>query len=90
MQNVASYSDIAGEEVVNDVQNVYNGFRQLVTQYQEHDGAVNTSTSPSVQYTYADGSANTVRRTGIIYPNGRTLNFIYNSGDDDSLSRMTP
>ena len=89
VQNVTSYSDIAGEEVVNDVQNVYNGFRQLVTQYQEHDGAVNTSTSPSVQYTYADGSANTVRRTGIIYPNGRTLNFIYNSGDDDSLSRMS-
>ena len=64
-------------------------FRQLVTQYQEHDGAVNTSTSPSVQYTYADGSANTVRRTGIIYPNGRTLNFIYDSGDDDSLSRVS-
>ena len=89
VQNVTSYSDIAGEELVNEVQNVYNGFRQLVTQYQEHDGAVNTSTSPSVQYTYADGSVNTVRRTGIIYPNGRVLNYVYNSGDDDNLSRVS-
>ena len=89
VQNVTSFSDIAGEEVVNDVQNVYNGFRQLVTQYQQHGAAVDPSTSPSVQYSYADGSANTVRRTGIVYPNGRVLNYVYNSGDDDNLSRMS-
>ena len=83
------FSDIAGEEVVNDVQNVYNGFRQLVTQYQQHGAAVDPSTSPSVQYSYADGSANTVRRTGIVYPNGRVLNYVYNSGDDDNLSRVS-
>ena len=71
------------------MENVYNGFRQLVTQYQQHGDGVDPSTSPSAQYTYADGSANTIRRTGIVYPNGRALNYVYNSGDDDSLSRVS-
>ncbi len=71
------------------MQNVYNAFQQLATQYQEHGGAVNTSTTPSVQYGYADGSANTVRPTSLTYPSGRVLNTIYNSGDDDALSRVS-
>ena len=59
--------------VVNDAQMVYNDFGQLATDYQSHSGAVNTSTSPSVQYDYADGSANTIRPTTMTYPNGRVL-----------------
>ena len=49
---------------------------------------MNTSTSPKVQYQYADGSANTIRRTGITYPDGRALTYQYNRADD-KLSRIS-
>jgi hypothetical protein len=76
--------------VVNQVQNGYNDFQQLVTQYQAHGGAVNTSTSPKVQYSFADGSANTTRPTGLTYPSGRVVNYRYGSsgGANDRLSRI--
>ncbi|HUY36904.1 MAG TPA: hypothetical protein VMV69_29565, partial [Pirellulales bacterium] len=66
VQNVTSYSSpVVGQgTVVNDVQRVYNSFQQCTAEYQEHNGAVNTSTSPMVGYQYADGSANTIRQTG--------------------------
>ena len=38
---------------------------------------MNTSTTPKVQYTYADGSDNTIRPTGLVYPNGRELTYAY-------------
>jgi hypothetical protein len=44
--------------VVNDVKRAYNGFQQLTREYQEHGGAVDGS-SLHVDYSYADGSANT-------------------------------
>jgi RHS repeat-associated protein len=76
--------------VVNDVQRVYNGFRQPITEYQEHAGAVNTSTSLNVQYSFADGSANTIRPTGVTYPNGNTLAYDYGTSGlaNDLLSRV--
>jgi hypothetical protein len=92
VEHITSYSSaIIGQGVVvNDVQRVYNSFEQPVTEYQEHNGAVNTSTSVNVQYTYADGSANTIRPTAIFYPNGRQLNLSYGTagGIDDALSRV--
>jgi hypothetical protein len=36
---------------------------------------------------YADGSANAIRRTSVTYPNGRVVNYLYNTGDDDGLNR---
>ncbi len=45
---------------VNEVKYAYNDFEQLVTEEQEHEGAVDGSTL-KVQYGYADGSANTIR-----------------------------
>lgn len=50
VEKITSYSDAAGTTPANEVQNVYNSFGQLVTQYQEHGGAVNTGTSPKVEY----------------------------------------
>lgn len=41
-----------------------------------------TATSPVVEYDYADGSTNTIRRTSMTYPDGRQL--IYNYGVDGS------
>src|SRR5206468_9783399 len=77
--------------VVNDVQFAYNNFGQLITEYQAHSGAVNTSTSPKVQYAYADGSANHVRRTSITYPDGRVTTLDYGTAGAtyDLLSRVT-
>ena len=81
---------VGAGNVVNDVQRVFNDFNQISTEYQEHNGAVDTSTSPQVQYQYTDGSANTIRPTALIYPNGRVLNLNYGTsgGTDDALSRI--
>jgi hypothetical protein len=46
--------------VVNEVQFAYNDFGQHVTDYQEHGAAVNTSTSPKVEYANTDGSENAI------------------------------
>jgi len=75
--------------VVNDVQFAYNDFGQLVTEYQAHAAAVDTGTSPKVQYAHADGSANHARLTKITYPDGRIVRYEYDSGDDDNLSRVS-
>ena len=63
---------------------------QLVTEYQSHSGAVNTSTSPKVQYAYSDGSANHVRRTSLTYPSTKVVTYDYgtSNGGDDLLSRV--
>ena len=72
------------------MQFAYDNFGQLVTEYQQHGGAVNTGTSLKVQYAYADGSSNTIRLTKMTYPNGRELNYSYGSAGstDDALSRV--
>ena len=61
-QNITSYDNatVGSGSVVNDVQRGYNAFGQLVIEYQSHSGVVNTMTTPSCQYEYADGSANTI------------------------------
>jgi YD repeat-containing protein len=67
--------------VVNEVFVLYNGFGQAIDTFQSHAGAVNLSTTPSVQMAYADGSANTIRPTGITYPDGRQITFDYGAAD---------
>ncbi|MBX3442846.1 MAG: hypothetical protein KF774_10590 [Planctomyces sp.] len=58
--------------------------------YQSHAGAVNTMTTPNVQYAYANGSDNTIRPTALTYPDGRVLNSSYGTTDgiDDAASRV--
>jgi hypothetical protein len=73
--------------VVNDVQRQYNGLRQLPREYQEQGGALNGS-SLYVDYLYADGSANTIRRDGCVYPNGRNVEYLYDASANDQLSRV--
>lgn len=86
---VATMSSLdASGNVVNQIQYAYNGFQQLLSESQEHGGAVSSST-PSVDYTYAPGTANTIRATSINYPSGRMISFNYASGDDNALSRVT-
>jgi RHS repeat-associated protein len=67
--------------VVNEVFVLYNGFGQAIDTFQSHSGAVNLSTTPSVQMAFADGSANTIRPTGVTYPDGRKITFDYGAAD---------
>jgi RHS repeat-associated protein len=86
-----SYSTTAGTTIVNQVEDLYNGLGQLITEYQSHTGAVNTNTTPNVQYTYVDlaGGANNSRLTSMTYPNGRQITYNYNTGLDSTISRLS-
>lgn len=92
VEQITSYdnSSVGSGNILNEIENVYNNFRQLMTQFQENGGAVNTSTSPKVGYAYADGSSNTIRPTKITYPDGRELNYDYGTanGTNDATSRI--
>ena len=52
---------------------------------------MNLSTTPVVQYAYnqMSGGANNSRLTNMTYPNGRVINYNYNSGLDSSISRLS-
>src|SRR5262249_24735767 len=69
----------------------FNGLGQMTKEYQSHSGAVNTSTSPNVQYAFSEmsGGANHSRLVSMTYPNGKVLNFNYSSGLNDSISRLS-
>ena len=78
----------SGPTVLNQVQLAYNAYAQLARDYQSHSGPVNPASTLNVAYSYADGSANTVRRTGTTYPDGTTIiTTAYIGTDADALSR---
>jgi RHS repeat-associated protein len=77
---------------VNQVQRAYNGLGQLTQEWQATTGAVNTGTTPSVQYGYSfapSGTTNHSRLTSLTYPNGRVLTYNYATGLADSISRLS-
>jgi len=57
--------------MLTQIQDAFNGLGQLITEYQSHSGAVNTGTTPKVQYSYTlmSGGVNNSRLTGITYSN---------------------
>ena len=88
------FTDAAGTTVANQVEDIYNGYGQLITQYQDHSGAVpsmpSPSTTPAVQYAYAQpGMANYSRLVSMTYPNLRILDYGYNTGIDATISRIS-
>lgn len=70
--------------VLNEVKRTYNNFGQVISSQQAHGGGVSTIT-PTVGYSYADGSNNGIELTGLTYPNGRELTYGYQTG----LGRVT-
>ncbi len=72
MSNTHNQCDGVGN-ATNQAPGFRHHFVQLTQSYQAHGGAVNTGTTPQVQYSYADGSSNTIRITGMTYPNGRNV-----------------
>ncbi|MFN6027616.1 MAG: RHS repeat-associated core domain-containing protein, partial [Planctomyces sp.] len=91
-ESVTSYDNatVGSGSIVNDTKFTYNSFGQLTADYQSHSGAVNTGSSPKVQYAYASGSANTIRPTTVTYPNGRVVTYGYDTSNSmaDALSRV--
>jgi RHS repeat-associated protein len=86
-----TYNAASGGSIVNQVQDAFNGLGQLTTEYQSHSGAVNTGTTPNIQYGYTvmAGGVNNSRPITLTYPNGRVLNDNYNAGLDSTLSRLS-
>ena len=81
---------VGSGNIINQVLFLYNAFGQITHDFQAHDGAVDTGTTPVVQYGYADGSDNTIRQQTMIYPNGRILyrNYGTTASMSDALSRV--
>jgi RHS repeat-associated protein len=84
--NVTSYASTVGTgTVVNDIQYAYyNGTSKVVTAYQSHNGAVNTSSSLNVQYTYDTTTtssiySNQLRLQTEVHPNSRAIYYDYGS-----------
>ncbi len=85
---VTSYDD--SDDVVNQVEDVYNGLGQLTDEYQAVTGAVNLSTTPAVEYNYTDlADGNNNRLTSIVYPDGYTVDYNYSSGLNSDISRLS-
>ena len=84
------HATVGSGSLINEVQFAYNDFGQLITDYQSHSGAVNTGSTPKVQYGYANGSANTIRPTSLTYPNGRVISYDYSTAGSipDASSRI--
>ncbi len=80
------------ETVLNQVQEAYDGWGNLIQDWQSVNGVVNAST-PSVQYVYDDGATGGVaaylRLSELVYPNGRVIHYEYNPGADNALSRVS-
>ena len=95
---ITSYSTTSGgsANVVNEVFQQYNDWGLLTRDYQkETPGAITFDSSgtpndgtPYVGYGYTD-PANPTRLTTMTYPNGRVLHYVYNSGDDEALGRVS-
>ena len=88
---ITSYDAASGGDIVNQVENVYNGLGQLTGQYQANSGAVVIGTTPVVQYAYTEmsGGQNNSRLTSITYPSGYVLYYDYATGLDSNISRLT-
>ena len=88
---VTSYDAATGGSIVNQILREFNGLGQLVTEWQEHGGAVDTSISPKVQYAYSEmaSGANHSRLVSMTYPDGYVLDYDYATGLDDRISRLS-
>ena len=52
---------------------------------------MNINSTPKVQYAFSEmaGGANHSRATSLTYPNGRVLDYVYGSGLETTISRLT-
>ena len=76
--------------VVNQVQYAYEGWGQEAIEYQAVAGAVNTGSTPNVEYVYTEdaGGQNNDRLMAMVYPDGRVLDYLYGA-TEYPLSSLT-
>jgi YD repeat-containing protein len=82
---------VGSGSVVNELQYEYGRYDLPEKIYQEWAGAVNTGTSRKVQFAYSyptDGTTG-LRRTSTTTTGGTVVTDEYNSGMDDTLSRLS-
>jgi RHS repeat-associated protein len=70
--------DPGSGSVINQVQRIYDAFRLLIADRQEHEGVVDGST-PSVSYLNTGGTGNVLRQTAVIAPSGARVDINYGS-----------
>jgi YD repeat-containing protein len=95
--NVARLTSLgAGGVVRNEVVRYYNGFGQLVREWQSHTGAVDRASAPKVEYHYTEAAngANHSRLIAVAYPGGTFpggpgVTYSYGTGIDDRVSRVS-
>jgi hypothetical protein len=91
VQFITSGSDPApgAGTVINQTAYSYNGIDCLTKEAQSDSGVVDGST-PSVQYNCTGAQDNVLRRTAVVYPNGRTISYEYGDAAsiDDVLDRV--
>ena len=69
--------------IVNQVKKEYDAFNQMISDAQEHGGAVDAN-SPEVTYTFSDGSNSALRKLTVSTPSGHKVNYDY--GADNSIA----
>ena len=75
--------------IVNQVQQSFDGQDNMTAEYQAHCGAVNTAKTPVVKYGYSDPGTGKSRLTSMTYPDHSVVNYSYNNGLDDPISRLS-
>ncbi len=92
-----SVTDRYSTDVVNQVEYAYDGWGNEIQEWQSHSGAVDPNSTPSVQYTYADGANGTgeaaqyMRLSYVTYPDSGVIGYTYGEAGsiDNALSRVT-
>ncbi|MBL8812600.1 MAG: hypothetical protein JNM43_20720 [Planctomycetaceae bacterium] len=77
MVDKPSFQDIPSVKVLNRQSTAACSVAELT-----HVGSVDLMNTPKVQYSYASGSSNTIRMTGMTYPDGRGLSVDYGTAGD--------
>jgi hypothetical protein len=85
---VLATSLAGGGRALDQVKREYNGFGQLVEEYQEHHGEVAEDTSQKVQYAYQYINHDS-RLQSVIYPSGFTLTYGYDESPGPAIGRVS-
>ena len=80
----------SSNEVVNQDEIVFNGLGDVYKEFEAVNGAVNVDTTPYTEYDNTDITAgNNDRLEDITYPDGYTVDYVYSSGLDNDISRLS-
>ena len=79
-ETITTYDNatVGSGTIVNQVKKEYDAFNQMISDAQEHGGAVDAS-SPEVTYTFSDGSNSVLRKLSVTTPAGHKVNYDYDA-----------